>query len=68
MRTETTLGPGTRIKRWLLLLAVCLVLVAGLAGLKFLQIQQAMAYAASFPERSAAVTAVTAEARCAIAQ
>lgn len=62
MRTDSTLGPGTSIKRWLLLLAVCLVLVAGLAGLKFLQIQQAMAYAASFPERSAAVTAVTAEA------
>jgi membrane fusion protein (multidrug efflux system) len=49
------------MKRWLLLLLVCLVLIAGLAGLKYLQFQKAMAFAASFPERSASVTAVTAQ-------
>jgi membrane fusion protein (multidrug efflux system) len=62
MMNDTTAVPGGTIKRWLLLLAVCLVLIAGLAGLKYLQIQKAIAYAASFPERSASVTAVTAAA------
>ena len=39
----------------------CLVLIAGLAGLKYQQIQKSIAFAASFPERSASVTAVIAE-------
>jgi len=49
------------MKRWLVLLLVCLLLIAGLGGLKYLQIQKAIAFAASFPERSASVTAVTAQ-------
>lgn len=49
------------MKRWMLLLLVCVVLISSLAGLKYLQIQKAIAFAASFPERSASVTAVTAE-------
>jgi membrane fusion protein (multidrug efflux system) len=61
MMTDTTAVPGGTMKRWLLLSLVCLVLIAGLAGLKYIQIQKAMAFAASFPERSASVTAVTAQ-------
>lgn len=49
-------------KRWLMLLLVFTALIAVLAGLKYQQIQKAIAFAASFPERSASVTAVTAEA------
>jgi len=48
-------------KRWLMLLLVFTALIAVLAGLKYQQIQKAIAFAASFPERSASVTAVTAE-------
>ncbi|MFT6437929.1 MAG: membrane fusion protein (multidrug efflux system) [Candidatus Azotimanducaceae bacterium] len=59
--TDTTPPPVRAWKRWLLLLLVCVVLIAVLAGLKYQQIQNAMAFAASFPERSATVTAVTAE-------
>jgi len=51
-----------KARRWFVLLLVCLVLVAVLAGLKYQQIQNAIAFAASFPERSASVTAVTVEA------
>lgn len=58
---DTPALPVSPLKRWLLLLLVCLLLVAGLGGLKYLQIQKAMAFAASFPERSATVTAVTAQ-------
>lgn len=61
MMTDITAVPGGTMKRWLLLSLVCLVLIAGLAGLKYIQIQKAMAFAASFPERSASVTAVTAQ-------
>ena len=49
------------MKRWMLLLLVCLVLISSLAGLKYMQVQKAIDFAASFPERSASVTAVTAE-------
>ena len=59
--TETTPPPARAWKRWLLLFLVCVSLIAVLAGLKYQQIQNAMAFAASFPERSATVTAVTAE-------
>jgi len=48
-------------KRWLTLVLICIVLIAGLAGLKYQQIQDSIAFAASFPERSATVTAVTAK-------
>jgi membrane fusion protein (multidrug efflux system) len=61
MMNDTTTVPGGNMKRWMLLLLVCLVLISSLAGLKYLQIQKAIAFAASFPERSASVTAVTAE-------
>ena len=59
--TDTNSQPVRTWKRWLLLFIVCLVLLAGLAGLKYRQIQESIAFAASFPERSATVTAVTAE-------
>jgi membrane fusion protein (multidrug efflux system) len=58
--TDTTPSPVRTTKRWLLLLLVCIVLIAVLAGLKYQQIQKSIAFAASFPERSATVTAVTA--------
>ena len=48
-------------KRWLTLVLICIGLIAGLAGLKYQQIQESIAFAASFPERSATVTAVTAK-------
>jgi membrane fusion protein (multidrug efflux system) len=51
-------APG---KRWLWLLLVCALVVAVLGGLKFLQVQQAIAFANSFPERSESVTALTAQ-------
>ena len=54
-------SPFRSAKRWGLLLIACLVLIAGLAGLKYQQIQKSIAFAASFPERSASVTAVIAE-------
>jgi len=59
--TDSIRPPIRAAIRWFLLLLVCIVLIAVLAGLKYRQIQQAIAFAASFPERSASVTAVTAE-------
>jgi membrane fusion protein (multidrug efflux system) len=60
MMNDTTTVPVGNMKRWMLLLLVCLVLISSLAGLKYLQVQKAIAFAASFPERTASVTAVTA--------
>ncbi|MFT5209535.1 MAG: membrane fusion protein (multidrug efflux system) [Flavobacterium sp.] len=54
-------SPLRSAKRWSLLLLVFIGLIAVLAGLKYQQVQKAIAFAASFPERSASVTAVTAE-------
>ena len=59
--TDISPPPFRSAKRWGLLFLACLVLIACLAGLKYQQIQKAIAFAESFPERSAAVTAVTAE-------
>ncbi len=56
--TSTSANPW---KRWLILAFICVLLIASLAGLKYRQIQESIAFAASFPERSATVTAVTAE-------
>ena len=58
---DTSPPPFRSAKRWGLLFLACLLLIACLAGLKYQQIQKAIAFAESFPERSAAVTAVTAE-------
>lgn len=51
-------GPG---KRWLWLLLVSVLVAGALGGLKFVQVQQAIAFANSFPERSESVTALTAQ-------
>lgn len=48
-------------KRWLWLLLACVLLTAILAGLKYVQISKAIAFAESFPERSESVTAITLE-------
>ena len=51
--------PGTA-RRWLLLLALCVLVVAILGGLKYLQVSKAIAFGESFPERSETVTALIA--------
>ena len=53
--------PRASGKRWLWLLLACALVVAVLGGLKFMQVQQAIAFANSFPERSESVTALTAQ-------
>jgi membrane fusion protein (multidrug efflux system) len=60
--SETTAGPEQKgtVKRWILLILLCLLVVAILGGLKYLQISELIAFGESFPERSEAVTAVTA--------
>lgn len=50
------------VRRWLLLLVLCLVIVAVLGGLKYRQVTKAIAFGESFPERSETVTAVIATA------
>lgn len=57
--TPASKPPGTA-RRWLLLLVACLVIVAVLGGLKYVQITKAIAFGKSFPERSETVTAVIA--------
>jgi membrane fusion protein (multidrug efflux system) len=47
--------------RWLWLLLVCVLVAAVLGGLKFVQVQQAIAFANSFPEQSESVTALLAQ-------
>lgn len=47
------------IRRWLMTLAACVLLLAGLAGYKFFQIRAAVAFANSLPEPSASVRALT---------
>jgi membrane fusion protein (multidrug efflux system) len=59
--TDISPSPFRSVKRWGLLLLACFVLIAVLAGLKYQQIQKSIAFAASFPERSASVTAVIAK-------
>lgn len=49
-----------RMRRWLIMLGVCVLVVAGLATAKVLQIRAAIAFAQSFPEPSAHVEAVVA--------
>ena len=51
--------PGTA-RRWLLLLVLCVIVVAILGTLKYLQVSKAIAFGESFPERSETVTAVIA--------
>ena len=46
--------------RWMITLLACVVLIAGLAAYKYLQIQALIAYGKSFPEPSESVQAVTA--------
>ena len=53
-------SPPGKTRRWLWLLLVCLVVVAVLGGLKYVQITRAIAFGNSFPERSETVTAVIA--------
>ena len=55
----TSSKPGSSAKRWLWLLLVCVILLVVLAGLKYVQISKAIAFAESFPERSESVTAIT---------
>ncbi len=50
-----------RMRRWSLVLAVCLLVLAVLAGIKFQQIRAAIALGESFPEASATVEALTLE-------
>jgi membrane fusion protein (multidrug efflux system) len=57
--TANSNAPGTA-RRWLLLLLLCIIVVAILGGLKYLQVRKAIAFGASFPERSETVTAVIA--------
>ncbi len=52
--------PPGKTRRWLWLLLVCLVVVAVLGGLKYVQVTRAIAFGNSFPERSETVTAVIA--------
>ncbi len=52
--------PPRKARRWLLLLAACLVVAAVLGGLKYAQVTKAIAFGKSFPERSETVTAVIA--------
>jgi len=52
--------PSGKTRRWLLLLAACLVVLGVLGGLKYIQIAKAIAFGKSFPERSETVTAVIA--------
>lgn len=52
--------PASKVRRWLLLLLACLVVVAVLGGLKYVQVTKAIAFGKSFPERSETVTAVIA--------
>jgi membrane fusion protein, multidrug efflux system len=52
-------------RRWLITAVLCLLIVAGLAGYKFLQIRAAIAKAKSFPEPSASVQAVSVQASAA---
>ncbi len=56
---QTALNKAGKAKRWLWLLLVCVLIFAVLAGLKFLQVSKAIAFANSFPERSESVTAIT---------
>lgn len=49
-----------KARRWLWLLLACLVIVAVLGGLKYIQITKAIAFGNSFPERSETVTSVIA--------
>ena len=44
--------------RWFVALLVCLVVIAGLGGYKYMQIQAAIAYGESYPEPSESVEAV----------
>lgn len=54
-------GLPARKMRWLWLLLASALVVAVLGGLKFMQVQQAIAFANSFPEQSEAVTALLAQ-------
>lgn len=47
--------------RWLWLLLACVLVAAVLGGLKYMQVSESIAFANSFPERSEAVTALTAQ-------
>lgn len=47
-------------RRWLLLLAACLLVVGVLGGLKYAQVTKAIAFGKSFPERSETVTTLIA--------
>ena len=57
--TSGTSTPG-KARQWLLLLLVCVVVLAVLGGLKYVQVTRAIEFGKSFPERSETVTAVIA--------
>ena len=58
---DAAVSTKTKIKRWVLILLFCFTIVLVLGGIKFWQIQQTILIAQSYPERSASVTAITAE-------
>ena len=47
------------IRRWSIIIAVCILIFALLAGFKVLQIREAIKFAESFPEPSETVEAIT---------
>ena len=53
-------SPPRKARGWLWLILACLVIVAVLGGLKYIQITKAIAFGKSFPERSETVTSVIA--------
>ncbi len=63
MIEKYTQRSGAGWRRWLWLLLLCLVISLLLAGLKYRQISEAIAFAESFPERSETVNAVTVSAQ-----
>ena len=51
-----------KAKSWIITFTVCASVTAGLAGIKFVQISQAMAFMESFPPAFETVTVASAEA------
>jgi membrane fusion protein, multidrug efflux system len=50
-----------QFRRWMLVVIICVGVTSTLAGIKYLQIRKAIAFAESFPEHSETVQAVTAQ-------
>ena len=51
-----------KTKSWVITISACLLVTAALAGIKFMQISQAMAFMESFPPPYETVTVASAEA------